>query len=58
MHLKIQDNGCGYKELKKGFDTTHMKERVNMLGGTITFQGDDGFLIDARIPIRWGEEYD
>ncbi|MGC4020328.1 MAG: sensor histidine kinase [Muricomes sp.] len=58
LKLKIKDNGIGCKEMKKGFGTKHMKERVNMLGGTISFSGENGFLIDAQIPIRWGEEYD
>lgn len=58
LYLKILDNGCGCKEIKKGFGTKHMKERVKMIGGSIRFSGEDGFLIDARIPIRWGEEYD
>lgn len=58
LYLKIQDNGCGCKEIKKGFGTKHMKERVAMLGGSIHFSGENGFMIDARIPIRWGEEYD
>ena len=58
LHLRIQDNGCGCKEIQKGFGTKHMKERVAMLGGTITFSGENGFLINAEIPIRWGEEYD
>lgn len=58
LHLKILDNGRGCKEMKKGFGTKHMKERVAMLGGSIHFSGENGFLIDARIPIRWGEEYD
>ena len=58
LELKIKDDGIGCKDIKKGFGTKHMKERVSMLGGTISFSGEDGFLIDARIPIRWGEEYD
>lgn len=58
LHLKIKDNGCGCKDMKKGFGTKHMIERVTMLGGSIHFSGGDGFLIDARIPIRWGENYD
>lgn len=58
LELKVKDNGIGCKDIKKGFGTKHMKERVSMLGGTISFSGEDGFLIDARIPIRWGEEYD
>lgn len=58
LHLKIEDNGCGCKVINKGFGTKHMKERVEMLGGSIDFKGEKGFTIDAKIPIRWGEEYD
>lgn len=58
LHLKIQDNGIGCSEPLSGFGTKHMKERVSMLGGTIRFSGENGFLIDAHIPIRWGETYD
>lgn len=58
LELKIKDDGIGCGDIKKGFGTKHMKERVGMLGGTISFSGENGFLIDARIPIRWGEEYD
>lgn len=58
LHLKIQDNGVGCTDMTKGFGTTHMIERIQMLHGTVNFKGEDGFLVDAVIPIRWGEEYD
>ncbi|MDD2973123.1 MAG: sensor histidine kinase [Lachnospiraceae bacterium] len=58
LHLKIQDNGEGCTDMKKGFGTRHMIERIQMLHGTVNFKGDNGFLVDAVIPIRWGEEYD
>lgn len=29
-----------------------------MLNGFVTFDGSDGFTVNARIPIRWGETYD
>lgn len=56
--LQIKDNGTGCKELKSGFGTKHMKERIKMLSGSVTFDGSDGFTVNARIPIRWGETYD
>ena len=56
--LQIRDNGIGSKEIKSGFGTKHMKERIGMLGGTVSFDGSHGFLVNATIPIRWGEEYD
>lgn len=54
----IKDNGIGCTDMKKGFGTKHMQERIQMLDGTITYDGSDGFKVEARIPIRWGEEYD
>ncbi|MCF0133521.1 MAG: sensor histidine kinase [Blautia sp.] len=56
--LQIKDDGIGSKEVKSGFGTKHMKERIGMLGGTVTFDGSDGFVVHAVIPIRWGEAYD
>ncbi len=57
--LTIRDNGIGCKEMKSGFGTKHMKERIEMLRGTVTFDGKhQGFTVTAHIPIRWGESYD
>lgn len=56
--LTIKDNGVGCKEMKKGFGTRHIVERIQMLKGSVEFDGSDGFTVTARIPIRWGENYD
>jgi len=56
--LKISDNGIGCTEIKEGFGTRHMKERVEMLNGTVNFANKDGFVVEAVVPIRWGKEYD
>lgn len=56
--LIIKDNGCGCDEIKGGFGTKHIKERIEMLKGTVSFNGQDGFTVTAVIPIRWGEMYD
>lgn len=56
--LQIRDNGKGCEHIKSGFGTRHIKERIGMLGGKVTFDGSRGFLVEARIPIRWGETYD
>ncbi len=56
--LQIRDNGIGCENIKSGFGTRHIRERIGMLGGKVTFDGSNGFVIDARIPIRWGEMYD
>lgn len=56
--LAINDNGIGCSEIKKGFGTQHIMERIGMLNGTVEFRSDNGFSVIARIPIRWGEGYD
>ncbi len=56
--LQIRDDGIGCKDMKSGFGTKHIKERIQMLGGTVAFDGSNGFLVNARIPIRWGENYE
>ena len=53
--LDIQDNGSGCKEIHKGFGLTQMKERVAIINGTVSFNGDNGFLTCVRIPIQKGE---
>lgn len=58
IHLYIKDDGKGCMQMKKGFGTKHMIERVHLLNGIITFSGEDGFSVEAKIPIRWGEQYD
>ncbi len=56
--LTIKDNGIGCSEIKSGFGTKHIMERIHMLNGDVTFESKDGFCVTARIPIRWGETYD
>lgn len=56
--LTIKDNGVGCNEMEKGFGTSHIIERIEMLNGTVEFEGTNGFTVTARIPIRWGEVYD
>ena len=48
----------GAPNIEPGFGLTHMKERLDMLGGKIHVDGSDGFCVVAEIPIRWGTEND
>ena len=57
LTVQIKDNGQGCQNVKKGFGLKHMEERLRLLGGRLFWEGSDGFLIRAEIPIRWGEEY-
>lgn len=56
--LTIKDDGIGCAAIKPGFGTQHIRERIQMLNGTVEFKSEDGFTVSVRIPIRWGEEYD
>ncbi len=56
--LHIKDNGKGCPNIKPGFGTKHVAERIEMLGGTVEYNGTDGFTVNARIPIRRGKKYD
>ena len=56
LKLVLSDNGVGCKEIKNGFGLRHMRERVELLNGDISYNGEDGFEIIAVIPIRWGDE--
>ena len=56
--ITIKDNGVGASNIEPGFGLTHMKERLDMLGGKMHVDGRDGFCVVAEIPIRWGTEND
>lgn len=58
IHLHISDNGHGCESLKEGFGTRHIRERIEMLHGRVNFKNENGFHVEAVVPIRWGEEYD
>lgn len=56
LKICIEDNGIGCADIKKGFGLHHMEERLFMLQGTLTYSGTNGFMVEAKIPIRWGTE--
>ena len=58
INLLICDDGIGCEKIEAGFGLRHIRERVNMLKGQVNFSSEDGFKVEAMIPIRWGEEYD
>lgn len=53
--VRVWDNGIGCPDYKPGYGLIHMQERIHMLKGTVSFDGTDGFLVIAKIPIRWGQ---
>ena len=54
VRLQIKDNGVGCGRISEGLGLSSMRERVANLGGTITINGDNGFLI-VCILYRRGE---
>ena len=46
----ISDNGPGCVEIVKGYGLSGMEERLNIVGGSIVFTGDNGFTIHMRLP--------
>lgn len=47
-YLEIVDNGRGSKEIKPGFGLTQMQERLAIIGGKVTYQGDHGFKTKVK----------
>ena len=56
INIWIKDNGVGCTHIEKGFGLHHMEERLGMLHGSLKCFVDNGFVLEASIPIRWGEE--
>lgn len=56
LTITVSDNGIGCKDVKKGFGLHHMEERLSMLQGSLQCSSENGFTVEAKIPIRWGEE--
>ena len=55
LRIIIKDDGKGTEAIDEGFGLRHMRERVEMLKGVINFKSEDGFEIEANIPIRRGD---
>ena len=52
LRIRIADNGKGCDDLQSGFGLHHMQERIDMLKGTLSYSGKDGFVIEAVVPVR------
>lgn len=65
LTIDVRDNGLGSgEEPQEGFGLRHMRERLELLGGSLTFgnrealdgDGERGFYIVVSLPIRGKEE--
>ena len=58
--VSVRDNGTGCGALEEGFGLRHMRERLEMLGGTLSYgnldrdaeDGYTGFFIIVCLPVR------
>ena len=58
--VRIRDNGTGSGKTEEGFGLRHMRERLEMLGGTLSYgnldkhaeDGYTGFFITVHLPVR------
>jgi signal transduction histidine kinase len=51
VRVYIKDNGEGCPNLKEGFGLLGIRERIKNLGGTVSFSGENGFVIVYVIPL-------
>ena len=56
IEIHIQDDGIGFAGEIHGFGTTHMRQRVELLGGSVTYKGEHGFETQVYIPLRMENE--
>ena len=62
FYIIIADNGIGCQEMQQGFGLRHMEERLALLHGRLRYWSDNGFTLEAMIPMgknimdRNGEE--
>lgn len=52
VRLYLKDNGKGCINVKEGLGISGMRERMKNAGGSISINGNDGFMIVCIIPIN------
>ena len=52
LFIVIADNGRGCYDVKQGFGLKHMRERLELLHGTLNYWNEDGFVVSAKIPLN------
>ncbi|SCZ05771.1 sensor histidine kinase [Alkaliphilus peptidifermentans] len=54
--LLIKDNGVGCSKIKENMGLGGMRDRIKNVGGSISINGQDGFMIVCVIPVEMGGE--
>lgn len=52
LRIVIADNGRGCDDVKPGFGLRHMRERLELLHGTLNYWSDEGFIVEVVIPLN------
>ena len=52
LRIVIADNGHGCKDVTPGFGLRHMRERLELLHGTLNYRSDAGFIVEVTIPLN------
>lgn len=52
VYLELKNDGDNCSEIIKGVGLKSMEERIHMLGGSINFEGKEGFSIYIEIPVE------
>ncbi len=55
LRIIIADDGTGCEDVKQGFGLRHMRERLELLHGSLHFWNDAGFIVEAEIPMNQEE---
>ena len=56
--IVIADNGQGCEDVQQGFGLKHMRERLELLHGTVHYWSDEGFIVEAMIPLNREVDHD
>ena len=54
LKIRIVDNGQGCQETVPGFGLRHMRERLDLLHGSLACHSENGFALEAVIPVGQG----
>lgn len=52
LRLQIKDNGNGCTKIKDSLGLSGMKERIKNAGGSISINGENGFMIVCVLPLK------
>lgn len=52
IRLYYKDNGVGCRDIRENLGLTGIRSRVRDIGGTVSIDGKDGFLIVCNLPVR------